>query len=185
MEERIIDYDDIKPIYTIDTEGKIKNIKTCKYLKYAASGAGYYTVGLQRNDNSRKTYNVHKLFAETFLEKDLYDTQVNHINKDRTKNTLDNLEWCTQAENLLHEFTNNDTPIYAQKTDKWGKVSYGSSNGMSKINEEQCHFICKKLSEGYNRHEIKEMCDFNVSLDIIRFIEKRRRWQHISKDYKW
>ena len=37
---------------------------------------------------------------------------------------------------------------------------------MSKINEEQCHFICKKLSEGYNRHEIKEMCDFNVSLDI-------------------
>ena len=50
MEERIIDYDDIKPIYTIDTEGKIKNIKTGKYLKYAASGVGYYTIGLQRND---------------------------------------------------------------------------------------------------------------------------------------
>ena len=74
MEERIIDYDNIKPIYTIDINGRIKNINTGKYLKYAASGAGYYTVGLQRNDNTRKTYNVHKLFAETFLEKDICDT---------------------------------------------------------------------------------------------------------------
>lgn len=183
--ERIIEYENIKQIYTIDEYGNIKNINSGKYLKYAVTTAGYYTVGLQNNDNSRKTYYIHILVAETFLDKPIYAEQVNHIDKNRSNNHISNLEWCTQIENLEHQFNNTNTPVLAKTNSSWGKVSKGSENGMSKINEEQCHYICKMLSEGYSRREIVNLCDFYVTYDIVRFIHQRKRWKHISKDYNW
>ena len=83
MEGKLIILGDIKPMYTISTDGKVKNIKTGKYLKYGVTTAGYYTVGLQHNDNSRHIYYIHKLVAEMFLEKHDYDEQINHKDKDR------------------------------------------------------------------------------------------------------
>ena len=183
--EKIINYGSIKPIYTIDEYGNIKNINSGKYLKFAVTTAGYYTVGLQHKDNSRKTYYIHILVAEMFLDKPIDAEQVNHLDKDRSNNHISNLEWCTQLENLEHQFTNTNKSILAKTNKTWGKVSKGSENGMSKINEEQCHYICKLLSEGYSRKEIVEICDFYVSYDIVRFIQQRKRWKHISKDYNW
>ena len=67
MREKIIEYENIKPIYIINENGEIRNINTGKYLKFAVTTAGYYTVGLQQKDNSRKTYYIHILVAEMFL----------------------------------------------------------------------------------------------------------------------
>lgn len=185
MEEKIIIYDNIKPIYSIDEYGNIKNINSGNYLKYAVTTAGYYTVGLQQKDNSRKTYYIHILVAEMFLPKSENSEQVNHKDKNRSNNHISNLEWCTQLENLEHQFANNQQPILAKTERSWGKISRGSENGMSKINEEQCRFICELLSKGFSRKQVLEICSFEVSYDIIRFIHKRKRWRHISKDYKW
>ena len=185
MEEKLIILGDIKPMYTISTDGNVKNIKTGKYLKYGVTTAGYYTVGLQHNDNSRHIYYIHKLVAEMFLEKHDYDEQINHKDKDRSNNNINNLEWCTQLENLEHQFSCTNETKKAEITKHWGKISPGSENGMSKINDEQCHFICKLLSQGYTRPEVIRMCDFPVSYTIVRFIHERKRWKHISKNYDW
>ena len=120
-----------------------------------------------------------------FLYKPINSEQVNHIDKNRSNNHVSNLEWCTQLEKLEHQFSNKNTPVLADCNNIWGKISRGSENGMSKINEEQCHYICKLLSEGYTRREVLNSCDFYVTYDIIRFIHDRKRWKHISKDYKW
>ena len=185
MNEKLIIYDNIKPIYTIDENGNVKNKNTGKYLKYAITTAGYYTVGLQQNDITRKIYYIHVLVAEIFLFKPENAEQVNHLDKDRSNNHISNLEWCTQLENLEHQFTNKSKPVIIKANSKWGKVSKGSENGMSKINDEQCHFICKLLSEGYSRKDVVRKCEFYVSYDIVRFIHQRKRWKHISKDYIW
>ena len=183
--KKIIEYKNIKPIYTIDTEGNIENIKTGKSLKYATTSDGYYTVGLQQNDNTRKIFYLHILLAETFLDKPENAEQVNHIDKNRVNNDLSNLEWCTQIQNLNHQQSCKCKPNLGKACKSWGKISRGSENGMSKINEEQCHFICKLLSEGYSRKDVVDMCDFYVTYDIVRFIHARKRWKHISKDYLW
>ena len=112
--EKLIEYDNIKPIYTIDTKGNIKNINTGKYLKYAITSAGYYTIGLQQIDNTRKIYYVHILVAEMFIYKPDDAEQVNHLDKNRTNNDINNLEWCTQLDNLSHQFTNTNTPVIKQ-----------------------------------------------------------------------
>lgn len=183
--EKLICYDNIKPIYTIDTDGNIKNINSGKYLKTAVTSAGYYTVGLQQTDSSRKIYYIHILVAETFLDKPDNAEQVNHKDKNRANNSVDNLEWCTQLENIYHQLTNTNTPQYGYKVDKWNKISKGEENGMSRITTEQCHFICKLLSEGYSRMDIVRACDFYITYDIVRFIHERKRWKHVSKYYKW
>lgn len=57
-----------------------------------------------------KKYNIHKLVAETFIPKNnnYYDRylEVNHINGIKTDNRVENLEWCTRSENLLHAYKN-------------------------------------------------------------------------------
>ena len=92
-------------------------------------------------------------------------------------------EQTWMAENL--NLKTDDSYCYDNKKENWGKISRGSENGMSKINEEQCHFICNLLSKGYSRKEVIEKCNFYVTYDIVRFIHERKRWKHISKNYNW
>lgn len=48
---------------------------------------------------------VHRIVAEVFLQKpNSEQTQINHINGDKTDNRAINLEWCTPGENLKHSY---------------------------------------------------------------------------------
>lgn len=64
------------------------------------NGHGYLVVSL-RKQNRRKNHYVHRLVAEHFIENSGLK-YVNHKDYDTRNNCVDNLEWCTQKENLLH-----------------------------------------------------------------------------------
>ena len=87
--------------YEVSNLGNVKNKKTGRILKPANNG-GYLRVGLSCNVK-KKTYIVHQLVGLCFIENPEKKPQINHFDKTRSNNNINNLEWCTAAENNAHK----------------------------------------------------------------------------------
>lgn len=74
-------------------KGKIKSTKL--------NNSGYEIVSLFKN-NKEKTCLVHRLVAQAFLPNPDNLPEVNHINEDKTANSVYNLEWCNSSYNKIY-----------------------------------------------------------------------------------
>lgn len=83
--------------YEVSNLGNIRNVKTNKQLKPYATPKGYLGIELQG-----KWYSVHRLVAIAFIPNLDSLPQVNHLDKDRANNCVDNLEWITNSDNMEH-----------------------------------------------------------------------------------
>ena len=63
--------------------------------------SGYLSVCLNK-EGAKRRYTVHRLVASAFIDNLSGAKTVNHKNGIRTDNRVDNLEWCSQKENILH-----------------------------------------------------------------------------------
>lgn len=95
--------------------GRIKRIYRKKNLKVNDNGNGYKCVCLSLN-RKRKSCYVHILVAEAFLEKTEGRNYVNHKDFNRSNNNVNNLEWCTQKENIRHSAGNMKKQHFGTKT---------------------------------------------------------------------
>jgi hypothetical protein len=86
--------------YEVSSFGRVRNKKTGRILKQANMG-GYYGVGLSKIKT--KTFQVHRLVAETFIINPQNKAHVNHKDKNSLNNHLSNLEWNTPKENNIHK----------------------------------------------------------------------------------
>lgn len=85
--------------YEVSKNGSVRNLKTCRILKQRVDkNYGYVLVDIQIN-KTNKTFKVHRLVAETFLGEKDGNYQVDHINRVRHDNRLENLRWVTPSEN--------------------------------------------------------------------------------------
>jgi len=64
---------------------------------------GYKAIIL-RDDGHERTVFVHRLVAMAFIPNPDGKPQVNHINGNKSDNRPENLEWCTDMENMWHRF---------------------------------------------------------------------------------
>lgn len=74
-----------------------------KILINHVSNTGYYRAKLCKNQK-RKMFFVHRLVAEAFIPNPENKPQVNHIDGNRLNNHVENLEWATMSENVLHAY---------------------------------------------------------------------------------
>jgi transposase len=97
--------------YLASNLGRIKT-KTGKILK-GYDQNGYKIVKITNNLNKRKTIGVHRLIALAFLPNPNNLPSVNHINKVRNDNTLENLEWMSVKDNNVHSKKRKKTSFQA------------------------------------------------------------------------
>lgn len=70
-------------------------------LKGTIDNKGYVRIQL-----SRRTFKVHRLVAQYFIDNPNNLPQVNHINGNKKDNRVENLEWVDNSTNQLHAWRN-------------------------------------------------------------------------------
>lgn len=86
--------------YEVSSLGRIRSSGGVKFL---TPGAGGYLQSHFCHYGKSIVRQIHRVVAEAFMwPPPEGKTQVNHIDGDKTNNRLDNLEWVTRSENLLH-----------------------------------------------------------------------------------
>ena len=101
------DIENYENLYQISNLGRIKSLcfNKIKILK-PHNNRGYYDVTLYKN-GKHKQHKIHRLVASAFLINNEQKTCVNHKDGNKTNNNVDNLEWVTPKENVIHAYKNN------------------------------------------------------------------------------
>lgn len=84
--------------YEVSNFGNVKNVKTGRILKAGINRDGYYNVVLYDNGKA-KSYKLHRLVAEAFIDNPDNKLCVDHINNIKTDNNITNLRYATHSEN--------------------------------------------------------------------------------------
>lgn len=109
---------------------------------------------------------VHRLVALAFIENTYDKKQVNHIDSNRQNNKVENLEWCSNYENVQHSI-------------KHGKGNQkGELNANSKLKEWQVHEIRNLWdTKKYNVNTLAKK--YNVSWNLVKLIVTNKIWKNI------
>lgn len=163
--------------FAISTEGRVYNMKTGKLRKLRSRPDGRHDVNLSfGSKDNRRTFTVYRMVAETFLEGQDIDNNVNavdHVDGDCTNDSIKNLEWVTHMENT-------------RRAGKQGKMKKrlnerGENNASHVYTEAQVRLACELKVLGVSHKEITEKT--GIKYEYLDKIFIGGKWSHVTCDY--
>lgn len=166
----------LKFLYEINKNGVIRNVKSKKIIKGYIEKNGYVRVRFENkclNGVVRTT--VHRLVAEAFIPNPNNLPEVNHIDRDRANNHVNNLEWVTHSDNMKHSYKLgiNCEPLRKYSQENRKKVTNGK-NVFGSISE-AADWLFKK---GYSKNKKSAIAGISA---VVR--EKRKTFGGYSWKY--
>ncbi len=137
--------------YEVSSVGRVRNRNTGRILKLRTRKDGYIDVCLSKNGTTKRLL-VHRLVALAFIENPLEKPDVDHIDRNKSNNSIDNLRWSTTSENLMNSskraFTSSiyKGVYFHGQSDRWrAQVRInGTANHLGNFRTE------KEAAESYN-----------------------------------
>ena len=188
-EEKWKDIEGYEGIYQVSDGGRIRSVDRVviskngvkrevkgQLMKQSTSKYGYKVIIL-RKDGIKKNHRVHRLVAESFINKEKGKTLINHKDGNKRNNRVENLEWCTNSENMKHAFKKDLKQ--PSNPNKHGLMQ-GETHSRSKLTERDVLFIREnsKVNGGvYSNVELASKYD--VTKSTIGYIVKEKTWTHL------
>lgn len=98
--------------YSISTKGRVRNEKTGK-ITVLKLHDGYLHAHIYIGGNKSVSLRVHRLVAMAFIDNPDNKPYVDHIDRDRINNVVENLRWSTSKENMCNrKIGTNNTSGY-------------------------------------------------------------------------
>ena len=112
--------------YEVSSLGAVRNKNTKQVKTQNIDKHGYARANLKNGRNAEHKF-IHRLVAIAFIDNPHNKPQVNHIDGNKLNNSIDNLEWATGSENMIHAVEN-------------GLAIYKPVIGVNKITKERSSF---------------------------------------------
>ena len=158
--------------FSVSSSGSIYSKRVNKKLKLYQGRAGYVSLNTRIGGRGGKNIclNIHRLVAEAFIENPESKPFVNHKNGVKHCNDIDNLEWCTAAENVQH----------AHRTGLSESRKGVEQQHSAKLTEADVISIRDCYIPRHKEFGAKVLAKkFNVSHERISSIVNNKAWTHI------
>ena len=176
-------------LYEVSNHGNVRSLKRAttsgKMIKpYVNTRNNYVYVCLSKN-NIKKQYRVHRLVMTAFSQEHR-GMQINHIDGNKQNNNLNNLEWCTQSENMKHAYRTglehkNGKRVIDLTT---GSIYESSTDAAKSVGGEKANSVirvCNGKRSQYRNHSFAYYDDY-VSGTIPEF---KGRYTRKSSESLW
>lgn len=159
--------------YEVSNQGRVRSLKTHQLIKGCKNAKGYIRVTLPAPNSKRKQVSkmLHHLVLEAFVGLQPENTVGCHGVLGVSDNSLDNLTWATQYQNVkdrVRDGTNNNPRPRAR----------GAGNHRAKLTEEEAKEIIK-LMHSCSKTAIASR--FGVSPSLISAIHRGKKWAHLPR----
>lgn len=155
-----------KKLFWITKDGNVISRRTKKELVKVKNKKGYLTIPSRIGGKDGKDIcpRVHRLVAKTFIINPLNKPEVNHKNGIKEDNAVENLEWVTPRENMLHAI---NTRLIIPRC--------GCNASGSKFTKEQIKSI--RVNNSMSMRDIAK--EYNVSHSTISDIRNGKTYKNI------
>ena len=153
--------------YEVIAGESILSIKNGKPMRFNNNDKGYPCIGIVV-DGKPKYKSVHRIMAETFIPNPDNKPCVNHKDRNRENFSLDNLEWVTYSENIIHSIKNGGRK-------NWSRNNTGINNPNVKYNWETITAIRDLHTLGYSQSKIGRI--FKINQSRITKIVNNKIWK--------
>ena len=160
-------------LYEVSSEGDVRNKRSGKLIVGDVNSAGYHRVCLYDKSHTppKQRFFRHRLVAEHFIPNPNNLPEVNHKNRDKSKNVKKNLEWVSRSENEIHyrKTSNNPSKRYTPVNvvfEDGHHITCDTVPEVARLMGVTKHAVVlwiRNESKGYIKHGIKSISYINQS----------------------
>lgn len=162
-------YESTERNYYVNNMGQCRSVSkktgVCKILAGTVNSNGYLVIG-----TGDGVIYVHRIIAESFIPNPDNMPVINHRNGDKRDNSIGNLEWVTQQDNVKHAWETGLIEV----TDRWRDSASENGKKNRKLTMKDAEDMRDLFyNKGITQKEIREMYKLSQST-ISKIINYKR-----------